>query len=124
MQISTLSLEREERISPAFALPTRSLQLRVELPSAYPWLGRDKNAPPESVEVAVEVSVDGAPYDEQLRVGPFAEPGVWTVAMPRADASEDDANFISSGKRRSVARVRLVHVGRLEPRVKLSVIGL
>jgi hypothetical protein len=124
MYLTATTLDREERLSDAFALPTRALQLRIELVNGWPWTGRDKSAPPESVEVAVEVAENGAPYVEQMRVGPFAEPGVWTVAMPRADASEDDANFIMSGRRRSVARVRLVHVGRHEPRVKLSVVGL
>jgi hypothetical protein len=124
MLLNALTLALEEKLSDAFALPTRHLQLRVELPSAYPWTGRDKNAPPESVAVAVEVSINGAAYVEQLRVGPFAVPGVWTVDMPRADASEDAADFIQSGRRRSVARVRVVHIGRHEPRVRLAVLGL
>jgi hypothetical protein len=124
MQLNAMTLDREEKLSDSFVLPTRHLQLRVEAPHAYPWTGRDKNAPPESVEVAVEVSENGGAYVEKKRAGPFVEPGVWTVDMPRADASEDAPDFVMSGKRRSVARVRLVHIGRLEPRVRLSVLGL
>lgn len=124
MQLNAWTLASEEKLSDSFMLPTRALQLRVELPTGHPWVGRAKNAPPESVAVAVEVSHDGGAFVEKLRIGPLTEPGVWMKDLPRAGEDEDAPDFIMSGKRRSVARVRLVHVGRVEPRVRMSIVGL
>lgn len=124
MQLNATTLVREERITEAAILPTRATELEIELPSGYPWVGRAPGSPDESIEIAVEVKSHGEEFREVARMGPFSEPTTRRYVMPRAPEDEDAADFISSGRRRTAFRCRVIHVGKHEPRCRMRVLGL
>ncbi len=124
MHLNATTLVYEERITETGVLPTRHTELVVELPAGHPWVGRAPGSPEESVAIAVDVRRSGGDFEEVARFGPFSEPTMERFQMPRADADEDAPDFISTGRRRSVFRCRLIHTGKHEPRVRMQVLGL
>lgn len=125
MNLTHFTLAYEEKLSEASALPTRATVLEVELVNGPPWIGRAKDAPRESIELAVEVSVNGGTFQERCRLGPLSEPGVYKLDMPQAPESEDDVGqMVASGTRRSTFRVRQIHEGRMEPRFRARIVGM
>lgn len=125
MNVTHFTLAYEEKLSEPTALPTRATTLEVDLASGPPWTGRAKDAPRESIDLAVEVSVNGGAYEERCRLGPLSEPGVYKLEMPRAPEAEDDVGqMVAAGTRRSTFRIRLIHDGRMEPRFRARVLGM
>lgn len=118
-------LEREERLTGIHSLPSRHTEIEVEVPSYGHWTNQvGKLNPAERVEYVVETKAHDEEFVEAARFGPFLMPGIWRFDMPRAPEEEAAADFISTGRRRSVFRIREVHHGRVEPGVKLRVLGL
>lgn len=124
MRFNYFTPEREELVSDPFTLPVRALSAVLELPAGYPWTGQAPGSPPESIEVAVEVKQDGSEWHEATRVGPYSTPTRISFPMPRASDDEDAPDFVSSGRRPTLARFRILHRGRLQPRFELKVEGL
>ncbi len=125
MNLTHFTLAYEEKISEATALPTRHATLEVDVVDGPPWIGRAKDAPRESIELAVEVSVNGGAYEERCRLGPLSEPGIYKLEMPRAPETEDDVGLmLRESRRRSTFRIRLIHEGRMEPRFRARITGI
>lgn len=120
MHVNRFTLAHEELVSDTFAIPGgRFIEAKLELlPSVAAG-----NSPqvPDTLTLVVESRKSGAPdsdFVEIARTRTLSEPGFTTVAVPTPEKPHE------FGEVPDVARVRIVHTGRLMPRFHADLIGL
>lgn len=118
MRMTHFTLSREEHVTEPFALPGgRRIVAELEMLPSVP-VG-SAPAEPDSLQLVVEgrAHPDDA-FVELARTAVLIEPGTVSVVVPTPD---EPTPF---GERAPVARVRIVHTGRMQPRYAINLQGL
>jgi hypothetical protein len=120
-RIQRWTLDREEKLTEAFALPHGR---RVEAVLHSLSVARSSGAHPEGERVALMCEVKAAGADD------FAEVACtpWLAVGPEESSAKlvvpTKPEPLQAGQHPGTFRLRLVHEGRLQPHVEVQVLGI